>query len=68
MAGKTKIGRFLHSKGITQAQAAAYLGITETAFSNKAQGVTQFKQGEIAMLAKLCRMADAEIREVFLEG
>lgn len=62
MAGKSKIGQFLKSRGSNQKEAAEAIGITSSTFSLKANG---FSKREIEKLAKRYDMDDAEIKNVF---
>lgn len=62
MAGKSKIGQFLKSRGSNQKEAAAVLGMHHSTFSIKANG---FTDDEIAKLAEHYKMTDWEISEVF---
>lgn len=62
MAGKTKIGQFLKSRGSNQMEAASVIGITPSMFSLKANG---FNQREIDKLAKHYSMDEVEIKNVF---
>lgn len=66
MAGKTRIGQFLKSKGSTQGEAAELLGISRTSFSSKANGTFDFKASEIKKLAERYGMTACEIKDVFL--
>lgn len=62
----TKLKDFLKTRGATQGEAAALLGISEASLSGKAKGKFQFKQDEIKKLAEHYNMTDSELREVFL--
>lgn len=66
MAGQTKIGRFLKSRGSSQNEAAKVIGVSVTTFSSKANGLTQFKQNEMKRLAEHYGMDAVEIKNVFL--
>lgn len=61
MAGKTKISQLLKSKGSSQKKAAEVLGITQGAFSLKANG---FSEAEIEKLAEHCGVQAKEIMEL----
>lgn len=65
MAGKTKMGQFLKSKGSNQNEAAEVIGKSAITFSMKANGVSQFKQDEIKALIERYAMTTDEIMEVF---
>lgn len=62
----TRLKEFLKGRGSTQDEAAAVLGISKTALSNKATGKSPFKQSEIKKMVEVYEMTDEEIREVFL--
>lgn len=62
MAGKSSIGQFLKEKGSNQREAAAVVGISQSAFSLKANG---FSKREIDKLARHYNMNDIEIKNVF---
>lgn len=62
MAGKSKISRWLKSKGSSQNEAAAVLGINKSSFSLKANG---FSDKEKKKLAEHYAMTDEEIKELF---
>lgn len=62
----TSLKKFLRSRGVTQGEAAAALGISSTSLSSKANGKTPFKQSEIKKMVEIYDMTDEEIREVFL--
>lgn len=66
MAGKTKVAKFLKSRGSSQNEAAKVIGKSMTAFSLKANGRSQFTVGEIRELADYYDMTSEEIIEVFL--
>lgn len=62
----TRLKEFLKSRGVTQDEAAAALGISSTSLSSKANGKSPFKQSEIKKMVEVYEMTDGEIREVFL--
>lgn len=62
MAGKTRVGQFLKSKGSSQKEAAELLGISTSTFSQKANG---FNESEICKMAEHYGMTDDEIAKVF---
>lgn len=66
MAGKSKVGQYLKSRGSTQREAAKVLHLTETSFSNKANGYREFKLDEIKKLKDAYGMTWEEVEEVFL--
>ena len=65
MAGKTKFGRFLGSRGSNQTEAAGLLGISVTAMSMKARGETNFKLDELRKLKAHYNMTGQEVLDVF---
>ena len=66
MAGQTRIGQFLKSKGSNQCEAAKVIGKSAATFSMKANGYSQFKQDEIKALAKHYEMTPEEVMETFM--
>lgn len=64
---KTKMGRFLKSRGSTQNEAARIVGISKTAMSFKVRGYSDFKAEEIKKLADYYDMTNEEIASIFFE-
>lgn len=65
MAGSTRVGQFLKKRGSSQGEAASVLGISEPAFSAKANGKNAFKLCELQKLAKHYSMTSEEIIGLF---
>jgi hypothetical protein len=65
MAGQTKMGQFLKSRGSNQNEAAEAIGVSTTSFSGKSNGKRPFKQWEIKKLAERYNMTAQELYDVF---
>ncbi len=51
--------------GDTQAQLAAYLGITENTFSAKINNLRDFSRAEVELIAMRYALSDGDMRRIF---
>lgn len=65
MINANKLKGRMVEKRISQQQAARALGIQQPTFSQKCNGVREFKVGEVQRLVKLLEIPDEEVTEYF---